>query len=90
MSPESADPRSFDGLSEAAEPAANRLGLPARANLGSKEYPFPQLVRALAGSGGQLREDTALLIRAVAATVAPLPESHEELADSGEMVDHAK
>lgn len=56
-----------------------------RANLGSKEFPFPQLARALACSGGQPREDTELLIRAVAATVAPLPESYEEeLADSGE------
>lgn len=63
-----------------------------RANLSSEAYPFPQLARALAGSSGQpLVEDAELLIRAVAATVAPLPESQEpELADRGDQAEGAE
>ena len=63
-----------------------------RANLGSDAYPFPQLARALAGSSGQpLLEDAELLIRAVAATVAPLPESQvQELADGGDQDEGAE
>lgn len=63
-----------------------------RANLSSEAYPFPQLARALAGSSGQpLVEDPELLIRAVAATVAPLPESQEpELADRGDQAEGAE
>jgi hypothetical protein len=48
-----------------------------RANLASEEYPFPRLARAFACSGGTPGEDIELLIRAVAATVAPLRESCE-------------
>lgn len=63
-----------------------------RANLSSEAYPFPQLARVLAGSSGQpLVEDAELLIRAVAATVAPLPESQEpELADRGDQAEGAE
>ncbi len=48
-----------------------------RANLASEEYPSPQLARTFACGGGPPGEDPELLIRAVAATVAPRRESCE-------------
>ncbi|HKF18628.1 MAG TPA: hypothetical protein VKF14_15735 [Candidatus Dormibacteraeota bacterium] len=58
-----------------------------RANLGSEEHPF----RRLARSDFQPRDDTELLIHAVAATIAPPRESYEvDLTDSGELAVHAE
>jgi hypothetical protein len=73
-------------------PGIRAAAVKLRANLGSEAYPFPQLARALAGSSGQPPvEDAELLIRAVAATVAPLPESQEqELADGGDQDEGAE
>ncbi len=74
------------------KPAIRAAAVKLRANLGSEAYPFPQLARALARSSGQpLVEDVELLIGAVAATVAPLPESQEqELADGGDQAEGAE
>lgn len=73
-------------------PGIRAAAVKLRANLGSEAYPFPQLARALARSSGQpLVEDAELLIRAVAATVAPLPESQgQELADDGDQAEGAE
>ncbi|MGH2699716.1 MAG: hypothetical protein ACRDJL_11060 [Actinomycetota bacterium] len=57
-----------------------------RANLASEDYPFPQLARALAAGGGRHVDDPELLVRAVAATLAPpqtfaeVPRMDEEIA----------
>ncbi len=74
------------------KPAIRAAAVKLRANLGSEAYPFPQLARALARSSGQpLVKDVELLIGAVAATVAPLPESQEqELADGGDQAEGAE
>src|SRR5262245_13139081 len=71
----------FRGLAPTQEVRAAAVRL--RANLGSKQYPFPELARAFAQSGGPPQDDAELLIGSVAATVAPLSQiDGEEATDS--------